>query len=106
MMPYIADLTAHILFFKDHMATVHAHNGKYHVHFEVELAAKKDNSEKNPASVLKKETTGNEYTFAEKSAILPFKSKPAYSPDIAKNIPNMYLSSDFPPPKKKVSLLS
>lgn len=99
-MPYITDGVAHILFFKDHMATVHAHHGKYHVHFEMAETAKNDNTEKSTNNILKKEASGNEHIIAGKFDTFPIQqSMLKYSATVPGDISNIYLSSDFPPPK-------
>lgn len=53
VIPYVADLTAHLLFFKDHMLTVHAHNGKFHVHKEMAEAEKNDQTNNNTGNSKK-----------------------------------------------------
>ena len=100
VMPYIIDGVAHILNFKDHMATVHAHHGKYHVHTEIAEAAKNDNTEKNTDNILKKTASGNEHVIAKKADSFPIQqSIHKYSAILPVNIAGIYLSSDFPPPK-------
>lgn len=100
VMPYITDGLNHILNFKDHMATVHAHHGKYHVHIEVAEAAKKMNTEKNTDNILKKETTGNDHNIVKKPDSFPVQqSILKYAATLPVDISDIYLSSDFPPPK-------
>ena len=41
--PIISDVLAHTFWRAQHMATVHCVNGKYHVHYELYNAGKKDN---------------------------------------------------------------
>jgi hypothetical protein len=58
--PYIKDAVNHLVFYKQHMATVHFENGKYHVHAEVAKNVQEDNSNKNiPSS--KKEITSTDH---------------------------------------------
>lgn len=60
--PYLKDAVNHLVFYKQHMATVHFENGKYHVHAEVSKNAKEENSTKNiPTS--KKENTSTDHTL-------------------------------------------
>ena len=60
--PYLKDAVNHLVFYKQHMATVHFENGKYHVHTEVAKNAAEDNSTKNiPTS--KKENTATDHVF-------------------------------------------
>ena len=99
VMPYISDAIAHILFFKDHMATVHAHNGKFHVHLQVSEAAKNDNSDKS-ANILKKDASDNEHIIAQKSEIDVIKKPiPEYSATVRINFSHIFLPRHFPPPK-------
>ena len=60
LLPYASDLIAHIFWYSDHMATVHSHNGKFHVHKEVMEAAKNNDSEKN-SNILKKENVESDH---------------------------------------------
>lgn len=52
MLPVLADMAAHILFYKHHYATVHQHGGQFHVHDEIATITKEDSGgqEKSPAS--------------------------------------------------------
>lgn len=50
VMPTVTDVFAHVLNYKEHMATVHKHNGKFHVHYDYIEAAKKTSHEDNPYS--------------------------------------------------------
>ena len=58
-LPYVQDVIGHILFYKQHMATVHFEDGKYHVHKEVAKNAKEENSNKNTFPEKKK--SGSNY---------------------------------------------
>ena len=40
--PYVSDAVSHVLWYNEHMATVHLENGKYHVHKESFTIAKKE----------------------------------------------------------------
>jgi len=53
VMPYVTDLAAHLLFYQEHMLTVHAHHGKFHVHAAVTEGAKNDQSDKNSNNLKK-----------------------------------------------------
>ena len=100
VLPYVTDLAEHILNFESHMATVHAHDGKYHTHTEVAEGAKNDSPEKNTDNVLNKGTSSNEHVIASKSDIFPPQQLViTYAPALCFNVENIYLSSDFPPPK-------
>lgn len=55
-MPTVTDIFAHVLNYKEHMATVHKHNGKFHVHYDYIEAAKKNSHEDNPYHNTNKKT--------------------------------------------------
>ena len=98
VLPYVTDFMAHLLFFKDHMATVHAHNGKYHVHIAVAEGAKNDQSEKNTNNI-KKDNVATDHIMTEtcKMAAEQISSNYLYSrilPVIERNV-----HQDYPPPK-------
>lgn len=44
LLPFAQDFIAHTFYATEHTATVHFENGKYHVHKEVETAAKNQNN--------------------------------------------------------------
>ena len=54
--PVIGDILAHTFWRAQHMATVHFENGKYHVHYALQAAAKEDNGNKKSSSVKVDET--------------------------------------------------
>ena len=99
VMPYIADGVAHILNYKDHIATVHAHNGNYHVHREVSDNVKNENSEKNTNS-LKKEVSENDHIVNYKADVpnLQYTSL-KYFALLYISVASIILNNDFPPPK-------
>lgn len=99
VMPYITDGVAHILNFQGHMATVHAHQGKYHVHTEVAEAAKNDNSEKS-TNTLKKVTSENEHIIVDKDCVPDslYKAR-KYFTALPITAISIYLNNDFPPPR-------
>ena len=102
MLPFVADAVAHAFFYQKHIATVHALNGKRHVHYEFVRTIKNDNTKNNTANNKKIEVTddhlflsdkhkANLYTFVNptiKSVYLYLISPPLFS--------------QFPPPKKFV----
>ena len=99
VMPYVTNAMAHLLFFKDHMNTVHAHHGKFHVHTEIAEGAKNDQQEKSTNN-LKKETAGNEHIIFEKitASSAPMAPVKYFS---LRSIPVsvIYINYDFPPPR-------
>lgn len=52
LLPVLHDITAHILWKSDHMASVHFENGKYHVHLEI---AKTEENPENASKSLAKQ---------------------------------------------------
>ncbi len=63
--PYVKDAVNHLVFYKQHMATVHFENGKYHVHAEVTKNAAEDNSTKSIPTSKKDNTTTDHVVFAD-----------------------------------------
>jgi hypothetical protein len=55
--PYVEDFIGHVLYYKQHMATVHYENGKYHVHAEIAKNTKEDNPNKSTSSSKKQITS-------------------------------------------------
>ena len=98
VMPYVTDTIAHILFFKDHLETVHAQNGKMHVHTELAAAEKNDSTERDN-TLLKKYSFGNEYLILERNQY----PSTSFATNLFKgfmfHVKNMYIKQNFPPPK-------
>ena len=74
--PFVSDFMAHAFWYSHHMATVHYEHGKYHVHYEILSASKKEGGQKN-ADLPKANDHGNEhlviqplYNFKSVSAVL------------------------------------
>ncbi len=99
-LPYVSDFIAHVLFYKQHMATVHFENGKYHVHKEIVKDIKEENSNKNSLPEKKKNTT-EEYTISSGNVITRFSSLIAinYRTYLQENIDTPYLPYNYPPPR-------
>ena len=100
-LPYVSDFIGHILFYKQHMATVHFENGKYHVHKEVVKDVKEENSNKNPLPEKKKSITQyefvanvNKHHFLE--SVL---STSAYSLYLLQNNTSPFIADNYPPPR-------
>ncbi len=99
VMPYIIDGLSHILNFQGHMATVHAHYGKYHAHTEVAKTAKNDNSEKN-ANTLKKDASEKEYIGIDEGCVSRFQFEAnKYKTALPMGTISIYLTNDYPPPR-------
>ena len=97
--PYLNDVVAHVLFYRQHMATVHFENGKYHVHTEVAKNAKEDNSNKNTSS--KKENTSTDHiVIANKmTTCVVASSSNKYLLLQLSHLPAGEISNHYPPPR-------
>ena len=98
--PYLKDAVNHLVFYKQHMATVHFENGKYHVHAEITKNAKEDNSNKTVPSSKKENTSTDHIAFTEKTnkpitAIFFKNFKVPASYDLADG----NLQYNYPPPR-------
>ena len=98
VLPYVTDFVAHILFFKDHIQTVHAHHGKFHAHTTVAEGAKNDQSEKSTNNV-KKDNVGSDHIVIETCviSIQQFSKKNLCFISIAAL--NRDIHHDYPPPR-------
>ena len=98
ILPYASDIVAHALWYSDHIATIHSHDGKFHVHKEVIEAAKNNNHEKT--NIPKKDNSASDHIRTPELTILRQKnfSKKNYS-SIHPGFFYTYLLTDFPPPK-------
>ena len=97
--PYIADAFDHAFNYTQHMATIHYENGKYHVHKELVVNAKKDNPAKETSN-SKKENSANDHIVVQQKQtpqfLLPAIS---YQFSSASGLLNNYLAGDYPPPR-------
>ena len=98
--PYIKDTINHLLFYKQHMATVHFENGKYHVHAEVEKNTKEDDSNKN-TTPIKKQNTTNEHIFFLENTTISYKefTKQKYPLASLSNLAIGAVAYNYPPPR-------
>ena len=96
--PYFTDAVAHVLFFKDHIETVHSHKGKSHVHAEVNQLVKNEQSEKG-GNNSKKVSFENDHIFYTTFQYLA----PQISIDWVLSLPvftkNNFADINLPPPK-------
>ena len=99
-LPYVSDFIGHVLFYQQHLATVHFENGKYHLHKEVAKNIKEENSGKNSLPEKKKITT-EEYTGALSKASLLYSSinDVAYGSYPQQHNYSPYLPYNYPPPR-------
>lgn len=99
ILPYTSDTIAHIFWYKDHMATVHSHNGKMHVHTEVTEAAKSSNPEKD-STILKKGASANDHIITKKVDISKEEAfSPRYFYSFSPTLCHTFLTADYRPPK-------
>ena len=96
--PYFTDAVAHVLFFKDHMETVHAHNGKTHVHAEVNQLAKSENSEKS-SNIIKKLSVESDHISFKTFQFLQNKVLTDWHGPLFVSDKNMFADITLPPPK-------
>lgn len=100
-LPYVQDFIGHILFYKQHMATVHFEDGKYHVHKQVVKDVKEENSGKNSLPEKKKSSPQYEYVaVANKQALqASMLLSTAYSMYVQQNNSSPYIAYNYPPPR-------
>ncbi len=80
------------------MATVHSHNGKFHVHKEIIEAAKSSNSENS--TILKKDVSVNDHIIIKELHISKEEILlPNYFTSLSPTLTFTYLNFDYPPPK-------
>lgn len=98
VLPYITDFFAHALFFKDHMLTVHAHQGKYHAHAAVAEGAKNDQSEK-ATSNFKKGSQDADHIITPITSGSVVKIFTKTFPLFTCSLHTVVSSLDYPPPR-------
>lgn len=96
--PYFTDAIAHILFFKDHIETVHFHHGKSHVHTEVNQLAKNEQSEKN-THTSKKDTTENDHLVLASHQQQAYQICIVWQWFLSVSTKNKFAEINLPPPK-------
>ena len=96
--PYFKDAVAHVLFFKDHIESVHSHNGKSHVHAEVNQLVKNDQSEKG-SNNNKKVSFENDHIFLAIFQNSPHQVSIDWAISLPVLIKNNYRYINLPPPK-------
>ena len=98
--PFLNDFVAHVLFYQQHMATVHLEEGKYHVHAEVNKELKNQSPQKN--TDLQKKAFSQNDLFSVKSieeiSLIPLITTKNFF-DGAPILLNNYLQDNFRPPK-------
>lgn len=98
--PYVEDFIGHVMFYKQHMATIHLENGKYHVHAEVVKNVKEVDSKKSPSSSKKQPTTNDHIVVVNKEAItFTASTVHTYSLPTCNDLLTGNLSDNYPPPR-------
>jgi hypothetical protein len=99
LLPVLSDTAAHIFLYSEHVATVHFENGKYHVHKEMNEAAKKNLPEQNQQD-QKKVISPDEYLVTIVPCDLPHSViiKKQYL-SLSYFIKSHIAAGDTPPPK-------
>ena len=72
ILPIVNDMLAHIFNEAEHIATVHQHFGKMHLHHDLKEAAKHDNDANNAALLKATEPVSVHLFYEENTVILPF----------------------------------
>lgn len=98
LVPYITDLAAHLLFYKEHMLSVHKHHGKFHVHAAVTEGAKNDQSEKSKTD-LKKDNSVSDHIICQSCPGTIKITSPKYYNFIAIQPTENCVGHSYPPPK-------
>ena len=100
-LPYVQDFVGHILFYKQHMATVHFENGKYHLHKEVVKNIKEENSNKNNLPEKKKSSSTYEFLGNVNKSQQPVAALPVlvYALHPQQQFSSPYLAYNYPPPR-------
>ena len=98
VLPFVTDFFAHILFFKDHMQTVHAHHGKFHAHTAVAEAAKNDQPEKTTNN-FKKDNQGNDHLISGYAIMNNLKIPRIYFHSTSVPVATRNICFDYPPPR-------
>ncbi|MBC7886924.1 MAG: hypothetical protein H7Z13_03485 [Ferruginibacter sp.] len=106
VMPSIADGFAHLLNYREHKATVHVENGKYHVHYEYIEAAKNNSKENAPYNnILKKaDSSGEHLMFSTQPHFSLLADPQGYLNSTVRYLPAISLQEDFRPPIALVSV--
>ena len=99
-MPTIADIFAHIFNYSDHIATVHSHNGKSHVHYEyIEAAKKSSHGDPSSNNLPKKSESSSEHILFTTAPDISTTAAPLINFNtFFQNLPVIFLQGNFRPP--------
>ncbi len=98
VMPHVADVVAHILFYHDHMQTVHEHHGETHAHAAVAEGAREDQSQKSNHN-FKKDTGTIEFLIHDFFAFYSYHISTNHASSSNTGIVSIPVEHDFPPPR-------
>ncbi|MCY7291167.1 MAG: hypothetical protein LH615_03195 [Ferruginibacter sp.] len=100
LFPYVKDAVNHLVYYKQHMATEHVENGKYHVHVEVTKNAKEENSNKSIPTSKKENTSTDHIVFiAKTNDRISILISQKYIGLAGINLSAGNLDSNYPPPR-------
>lgn len=99
VLPYVADALEHLLFYNQHVATVHIENGKIHVHKEAVDAGTANNDQESTTSVKKSSVSWDHIL-----PISPYKYLLTHITTVFNKLPyiasyHIFSFSDYPPPR-------
>lgn len=97
--PYIADATAHIFYYTQHMATVHYQNGKFHVHREVTDNVKKTEQDKQSQAPQKQNSVTDHINVKQLSLFNPAKISSEKNILPPSGLYHTCIAGDYPPPR-------
>lgn len=99
VLPYVVDALEHVLFYKQHIATVHIEDGKMHVHKEA-VDAGADNNDQEPSTAVKKSSVSWDhilpiglYNYLPTLIETDFDQRPYIASY------HIFSFSDYPPPR-------
>ncbi|MEP6748516.1 MAG: hypothetical protein ABJB86_12365 [Bacteroidota bacterium] len=100
VLPLVSDCMAHVFWYSQHMATVHYEHGKYHAHYELQDAAKKNLPEKN--NTLKENEQVNihlPYIQRYDFTVCPSSSAKNKFVSFSSTLSDSYPGTNYPPPR-------
>jgi hypothetical protein len=99
MLPLLQDMTAHVFWKAEHIATVHHHYGNHHANEEINAAAQEKDNERIPKAAKIVDPVSVHITV-QNVFVHPCRSmnEREYSPDFCYRI-GPSLEKNFPPPR-------
>jgi hypothetical protein len=99
LLPSLSDAIAHIFWYSDHMATVHYEQGKYHVHYEYQQAAKNEYPQKDTNLPKSADTVSEHLAVIDTYHSFHPAVTTVYLSIASSHLLHTHLDSDIPPPK-------